>query len=340
MTTIVDETDSMINTNMGFAILVGKNSGTVASATRSFLEESLSSYFLPYACNRVLEKKTRNSSGVELVYGEGYKTLVRRNNTNEVKSIKRVAVHLRIGTTANSDVSTMPVLSPTEDLYGHVSHLRGQKNLASETIVLYICTGDPIFTFGLNPENESCIALETGSKIGYFSKVYFDGTRLDLPKDLPPVTAFKRRKIIPTDVLSSLSTKKENRRKISSTKTKSVSKSSSFSESKTNEKRKMKGTSTPKNSSKASKHSSSSRKKDETPSSSRKSLTQNRSRAGSISNHKTPSRRKMDTATSKSRKHMKTPSNSDKKKRKHSSNGSSSKKPKKRKTDTSISPSL
>mmetsp|Transcript_11308 Transcript_11308/g.16612 ORF Transcript_11308/g.16612 Transcript_11308/m.16612 type:complete len:660 (+) Transcript_11308:232-2211(+) len=180
---------SVANIETGVVISVNKSShGSVANAARAILEESFGNLFLPYVCNRVLEATSPTSGlAIELLYGNGYKTIVQRDrkddDTSTVKPLKRIFVHLRISgirtTEKERNVSSMEVLPPGEDLYEHVAlhSERKDNNIGSDGVssILWVCTGDPLFYYPRKTENESLIGISVPSNAGgYWTRGFCD----------------------------------------------------------------------------------------------------------------------------------------------------------------------
>lgn len=182
------------NSNVKFQIAVEPMEyGSVSNALRIMCEDSCSNCFLPYIVNRVLEETTIGTVAVELVYGNGFKTYIRRKDGLEVKSFKQLAVNLSIGSPNAKNIEDMPILMPEDDLYFHVASYATATGMKP---TLYIRTGGPLFLYPADKSNATSIQLQVPTKRGYWSGATFEGSRESYPKALPtkPTVTRKRKK--------------------------------------------------------------------------------------------------------------------------------------------------
>mmetsp|Transcript_19707 Transcript_19707/g.29242 ORF Transcript_19707/g.29242 Transcript_19707/m.29242 type:complete len:383 (-) Transcript_19707:2117-3265(-) len=181
--------DDHLNSETAFRITIDANEGnqlTVASALRSFLEESCCSCFLPRVCNRVL-KDEKGDTAVEVNYGDGYKTYVKSQDTSAVKSVKQIGVFLHMGELDKESTHSQIIVSPTDYLFNHVeSKMREKKKLGDDTpLVLSIFTGCLLFHSPKFPSREASIQLNVPpNKLGYYTNGVFDGERQPYPTKL------------------------------------------------------------------------------------------------------------------------------------------------------------
>jgi hypothetical protein len=193
-----DPKDPLTNTNVTFQISVDKDSyGSVANSLRVLLEDSHSSCYLPYICNRVLEESTMSHVAIELIYGNGYRTFIKRKDGPELKSYKQIPVNLCIGAgAADEEVHKLPILMPDDDLYTHLANsLEPELNPT-----IYIRTGGPLFSYPIRTDHQTCITLNVPNKRGYWAGGVYEGTRGKYPsgKEIPSLqagsTAARKRK--------------------------------------------------------------------------------------------------------------------------------------------------
>jgi hypothetical protein len=183
--------DANLNSDVRFQIYVEKELyGTAGEAARTLVEESHSNIFLPAILNRVLDPTTIGTIALELVYGSGYRTFMKRKDGPEVKSYKQLGVCLKIGYgTEGEDVTKLPILMPDDDLYTHLVNMAIDLDMSepSKQPILYVCTDAPLFMFPTDHKNESSITLNVPTKRGFWTGATYDSNadRERYPTDLP-----------------------------------------------------------------------------------------------------------------------------------------------------------
>lgn len=178
-----NEDTTVTTMETGVVISINQSHGSVANAARLILEEKCGNLFLPFVCNRMLtETRKTADTAIELVYGDGYKTVIQRDREKKVKSnvhpSKRIFVHLRIGEMGTDrSVSSLAVLPPENDLFEHLAAHAKENDERSDDVssVLWLCTGDPLFRYIRNPNRESILGISVPSNVnGYWTGGFCD----------------------------------------------------------------------------------------------------------------------------------------------------------------------
>jgi len=175
--------NKVLNSDMVFVSIVEKNShGSVSNALRVILEGVCGNCFLPKVCNRAFEENTVTTMAVELSYGNGYKTFVKRREPIP-RSTKRIGVFLCIGNNTNDTTTNLAAMTPTDDLYSYLSNEYRTRKNDDNPPTLYISTGRPIFIHPKESSRESSIELQFPAvrKCGFWTDATYDGNRNDDP---------------------------------------------------------------------------------------------------------------------------------------------------------------
>ena len=94
--------------------------GSAAQAARTFVEDLLSNAFLAAIANRCLESYATTSTAIEIIYGAGFRTVIKRKAVTEIKSLKQIGVYLSLGKCdCNENIESLPLILPTDDLVDH-----------------------------------------------------------------------------------------------------------------------------------------------------------------------------------------------------------------------------
>jgi hypothetical protein len=212
-----DNTNPDLNCTVKFQIVIGKGTyGSTAEAARKLVETLHSNCYLVPIVNRKLENTTTASVAVELVYGDGYRTLIKRRDGNEIKSYKQIGVHLSLGTgDADESIGSLPILMPTDNLWQHTMNFSDLCTSSGVVPTLYVHTSDTLFLYPVKPENMSCISLDVPTKRGCWTGAVCDGAREAYPTNVPKGTVVRKRKhpddpaVAKTDGGGNKKTKKE-----------------------------------------------------------------------------------------------------------------------------------
>ena len=188
-----DHTNADLHSNVKFRIVIGKSFGSTAQAARKLVESMHSNCYLVPIVNRKLESISSANVAVELVYGAGYRTLIKRRDGNEIKACKRIGVHLSFGTgDEDENIESLPILMPTDDLWLHAMKFTYSCRGAIPT--LYIRTSDNLFNDPRARETKSCISLDVPTKRGCWTGAVRDGAREAYPTNLPKGLIIRKRK--------------------------------------------------------------------------------------------------------------------------------------------------
>lgn len=192
----VDITNPDLNSDVKFQIVIGKGTyGSTAEAARKLVETLHSNIYLVPIVNRKLETTSTANVAVELVYGDGYRTLIKRRDGNEIKAYKRIGVHLSLGTgDADESIGSLPILMPTDNLWQHTMNFSDLCSSNGVIPTLYVHTSDTLFLYPVKPENTSCISLDVPTKRGYWTGAVCDGAREAYPTNVPKGTIVRKRK--------------------------------------------------------------------------------------------------------------------------------------------------
>jgi hypothetical protein len=189
--------DVLYNHSIRFQAVVSKNGGygSVAHAARKLVEEAPSNVFLAPILNRELEESTIATAAIELVYGDGYRTMCQRKGGPELKTYRQVGVHLSIGLEDELYYKDMPILMPDDDFWHHVMNVYDPYN-GKGIPTIYIQTNpDIMFLHPIKVERQSSIHLSIVNKRGFWTGLIFDGVRTDYPADLPKTVTRKRKPV-------------------------------------------------------------------------------------------------------------------------------------------------
>ena len=186
--------DKDFNSTVKFQLVVGKHTyGNAAKAARTLVETSHSNCYLTQILNRKLETTTNSNVAVELIYGSGYRTYVKRNEGPEIKSYKQIGIYLSLGTGAEDEqIEKLPILMPDDNLWHHVMNMHDLYDGIIPT--LYIRTSDTLFIHPENAKNQSSISLNVPTKRGYWTDAVYEGKREKYPTELPKGVSTRKRK--------------------------------------------------------------------------------------------------------------------------------------------------
>jgi hypothetical protein len=187
----------LYNHSVRFQAVICKNGGygTVAYAARKLVEDAPSNVFLAPILNRELEESTIATAAVELIYGDGYRTMCQRKGGPELKTYRQIGVHISIGFEDEPFDKDMPILMPDDDFWHHVMNVYDPYNGRGIPTVYIHTSPEVMFLHPIKTERQSSIYLSIVNKRGFWTGLIFDGVRAGYPVDLPKTVTRKRKPI-------------------------------------------------------------------------------------------------------------------------------------------------
>ena len=165
------------------------NAGTAASFARQILESRCRNVWLGSVCNRCGKDV---STPVELIYGDGYRTIIRRKGAS-LKELRSLTVGLYLlPPNAHDNVHSALQILPDDKLFPHVCSF----TVSGQPPKLYLRTGGPSFGGPRVDKRLSTLEVITSNKVGPWLAEEMDAERTSYPVSLLKGSR-KRKKVEP-----------------------------------------------------------------------------------------------------------------------------------------------